>query len=477
MARWFSEDEVRQIVAEAVAKAVAPLKARIAAMEAENERLKTEIAKLKKNSSTSSKPPSSDIVKPPRPPNSGGKRGKRRPGGQPGHARHTRPAFPPEQVDHIREYELPTVPAGWRPLDQFRVVQQVELIEKPYTVTEHRARLYENLRTGRVMAAPLPPEVRRAGVLGLRLTALVAYQKGACHMSVETIRRFLADVFQLPISHGQVLKAVRKVSQSLAFSHAELQNALSQQAYMGVDETGHRERGRGLWSWCFHVPGKDCFTWFHIDPSRGSKVLKRYLGEAFDGIIGCDYFSAYRKFLRETNVWLQLCWAHLIRDVKYLATLVDRATCNYGRRLLDKIKALFRAWHRRGPTPTARWRRAIAKIRAEVLNVARGAPIRTEAQNMAKRFRDHGDAYFTFLDASGIEPTNNGPERQIRFLAIDRKITQGTRGEAGRRWCERIWTVLATCVQQGRSAFEFIYNSVIAHFTNQSFPSLLPLPP
>ena len=130
MARWFSEDEVRQIVAEAVAKAVAPLKARIAAMEAENERLKTEIAKLKKNSSTSSKPPSSDIVKPPRPPNSGGKRGKRRPGGQPGHARHTRPAFPPEQVDHIREYELPTVPAGWRPLDKFRVVQQVELVEK-----------------------------------------------------------------------------------------------------------------------------------------------------------------------------------------------------------------------------------------------------------------------------------------------------------------------------------------------------------
>ena len=240
---------------------------------------------------------------------------------------------------------------------------------------------------------------------------------------------------------------------------------------MGVDETGHRERG--LWSWCFHVPGKDCFTWFHIDPSRGSKVLKRYLGEAFDGIIGCDYFSAYRKFLRETNVWLQLCWAHLIRDVKYLATLVDRATCNYGRRLLDKIKALFRAWHRRGPTPTARWRRAIAKIRTEVLNVARGAPIRTEAQNMAKRFRDHGDAYFTFLDASGIEPTNNGPERQIRFLAIDRKITQGTRGEAGRRWCERIWTVLATCVQQGRSAFEFIYNSVIA----QLHQPILPFPP
>ncbi len=52
---------------------------------------------------------------------------------------------------------------------------------------------------------------------------------------------------------------------------------MPRQAYMGIDETGHHERGRGLWSWCFHVPGEDRFTWFHIDPSRGSKVLKQYL--------------------------------------------------------------------------------------------------------------------------------------------------------------------------------------------------------
>ena len=225
-------------------------------------------------------------------------------------------------------------------------------------------------------------------------------------------------------------------------------------------------------------PAQDRFTWFHIDPSRGSKVLKRYLGKAFRGIIGCDYFSAYRKFLRETNVWLQLCWAHLIRDVKYLTTLPDRATRGYGQRLLAKIKTLFRTWHRRHETPDARWQLAPRRRPAERCCPWRGERrLRSEAQNMAKRFRDHGDAYFTFWDTPGIEPTNNGPERQIRFLAIDRKITQGTRGEAGRHWCERIWTTLATCAQQGRSAFEFIHHSIIAHFTDQPFPSLLPLPP
>jgi hypothetical protein len=62
------------------------------------------------------------------------------------------------------------------------------------------------------------------------------------------------------------------------------------------------------------------------DFSTFSKPLKHYLGEAFGGIVGCDYFSAYRKFLRETDVGLQLCWAHLIRDMKYLTTLLNRAT-------------------------------------------------------------------------------------------------------------------------------------------------------
>ncbi|HUT93155.1 MAG TPA: IS66 family transposase, partial [Thermoguttaceae bacterium] len=60
---------------------------------------------------------------------------------------------------------------------------------------------------------------------------------------------------------------------------------------------------------------------------------------------------------------------------------------------------------------------------------------------------------------------------------IDRKITQGTRGERGRRWCERIWTVLATCVQQGRSAFHFLYQSIVAHYSGHASPSLLAIPP
>jgi transposase len=466
MARTFTEDEVRELIE----AAVAPLRARIAELE-------REIARLKKNSSTSSKPPSSDIVKPPKPTLPGGKRRKRRRGGQPGHPRHTRPLFPPEQVDHAWVYEWPEPGAEWEPLDEFRTLQQVELVEKLFEVTEHRARLYRSRITGEIIAAALPEEVRLAGLIGPRLTALLAFQKGACHMSYTSIQTFLGDVLGLSLSTGQIAKIVQKASAALGSSHAQLEAALPSQPTMNIDETGHPENGKQLWTWGFHVPGPQGFTWFHIDPSRSSDVLFEFLGETFSGVIGCDYYSVYRKFLAETDAQMQFCWAHLIRDVKFLTTLSDPVTVRYGQKLLNKIKSLFRLWHRRDEMPREKWEPAMRRAADAVLHRAKRSPSRTEAQNIQGRFREHGVYYFTFLKVPGIEPTNNAMEQRMRFVAIDRRITQGTRGEPGRRWCERMWTVLATCVQQSRSAFQFLYQSLLAYFNKQAFPSLLPLPP
>ena len=104
-------------------------------------------------------------------------------------------------------------------------------------------------------------------------------------------------------------------------------------------------------------------------------------------------------------------------------------------------------------------------------------PDAKHARNLAKRFRENGEAYFRFITTPGIDPTNNLAEQAIRFVVIDRHITQGTRSEKGRRWCERIWTVIATCAQQGRAVFQFLLDSVQAHFCGASPPSLLPSGP
>ncbi len=56
---------------------------------------------------------------------------------------------------------------------------------------------------------------------------------------------------------------------------------------------------------------------------------------------------------------------------------------------------------------------------------------------------------------------------------IDRLITRETRSERGNRWCERTWTVLATCQQQGRSVFAYLEAAVSAWFQGDEAPSLL----
>jgi transposase len=474
MARRFTQQDVAKLIE----AAVAPLRAEIAQLKTRLRELETENAQLKKNSATSSKPPSSDIVKPPPAPPPGGKRKKRRRGGQPNHPRHLRAPFPPERVDHTEIHELHGLsPDDWEPLNEFRTLQQAELVAKLFEVTEHKARCYRHRRTGEVIAAPFPGEVLKAGLLGTRLSALVGYQKGACHMSYSCIERFFDDVLHLKLCRGYLVKVVQKMSASLAAGYEELRARLPGQPMLNIDGTGHPENGKQFNVWGFHAPGREGFTFFHIDPSKSADVLKEFLSETFGGVVGCDYAGEYRRFTAETAAVLQFCWAHLIRDVKYLTTLLDAVTCRFGEKLLEKIKILFRLWHRRDTTPAERWQRDAAHARQEILQALKRAPHRIEAQNLAQRFRNHGRYYFTFLDRPGVEPTNNGIEQQFRFLIIDRKVTQGTRGEAGRRWCERIWTAMATCAQRGRSAFVYLGQAIEAYFRGKAGPSLLAQPP
>jgi transposase len=382
-------------------------------------------------------------------------------------------------VDKVWLYEWTdsSLTADWEPLDEFRTIQQVDLVPKLFEVAEHRARLYRHRLTGEVVSATLPDTVMCGGLVGPRLSALIAYQKGACHMTYRVIQTFLKDVLQLDLCTGQLVKIIGKASEALAPFYQQMQAALPACAMVNVDETGHPENGKKLWTWGFHAPGSNGFTLFHIDRARSSDVLKEFLGETFSGVVGCDYLSAYRKFLTDIGASMQFCWAHLIRDVKFLTTLPDRVTRYFGEKLLASIKRLFRVWHQRDEMLPVRWERAAQRVKREVLKVARRPPRRSEAQNIADRFRKHGDHYFRFLETDGVEPTNNAMEQRFRFVVIDRKITQGTRGESGRRWCERIWTLLATCSQQGRSAFEFLYQTITAYFSGQISPSLMANPP
>lgn len=260
------------------------------ATEAKLAATEAELAKARKNSSNSSKPPSSDIVKPPKLLRT---KGKRHCGGQAGHPRHEREPFSSAAIDRTILHTLSCCPECGGRLAPSRkppdTIQQVESVELLTRVDEHRGLAYWCARCRKIHWAPLPPEVERAGLVGPHLSTLLGYLKGACHASFSTLRKFLRDVVHVQISRGQLAKLIGKVSGALEGPCLELLDRLPSERRLNVDETGHPENGKNLWTWCFRA---ELYTVFKIDPSRGSQVLLDVLGKECDGVLGCDYFSA-----------------------------------------------------------------------------------------------------------------------------------------------------------------------------------------
>jgi transposase len=447
---------------------------RIAALEAA-------LARSRKDSSNSSKPPSSDIVKPPADQGrSRGARGKRRIGGQEGHPKHES-GLTLSDADHIvdlhadrvlKDTSRKLVPA---PDQKPKVLFQYELVGRPVELTAYVSPPYRDLRTGEILYAPFPPEVEAAGILGPRLTAFVGCLKGGIHASYSGAQKVLGFL-GADLCRSTICNKAMNVSAALGAAYGEALDALPGQDRLNVDETGHKDHPFAKpkdhpkhWIWVFAAA---TFTVFKIFGSRSTDALREVLGENCAAIIGADFYSAYKCFMKEANIKVQFCWAHLIREIRFLSESPDKVTANYGHRLLALCRLIFHLQHRRKDLGEERFRRKMRRLKDKFLATGRRCQA-SGARDMVARLKDFGEEYFLFLENPRVEPTNNLAEREGRHCVIDRRITQGTRGTAGQRWCERIWTVLATCSRQKRDAFAFVAESLRTYYAGQQQPSLL----
>lgn len=448
----------------------------LAIIKAQEERiaaLEETVAKLSKNSSTSSKPPSSDITKPPKPKNATGK--KRKQGAQQGHDGASRAPFESQDIDKTEPLHLELCPTCAGDLIARKDIepkkhQVVELIKKPVIIIEFLQHAFWCPQCKKVHFAPLPAGVIPNQLLGPRLQATIGYMKGTLHCSYSMIFDFCHDVLQIPLSRGLLENTIHRVTDALKAPYEELGAYIKKALTLYIDESGWKDKGIRYWAWVF---ANHLISFFTIEKSRGSEVLKKILGESFSGAIISDFFSAYVKFANQIQ---QFCLAHLIRDIKFLTTLKNTQEKYYGRKLLRKFKLLFYLWYKRENIPKKTYERCMNKIIEAIQAILDTTePLPPNTARLAKRFHKHWDSLFRFAFRKDLEPTNNIAERAIRALVLDRKVTQGSRSEWGRIWSARIWTVLSTCKKQQRSPWEFLTESINAYYFNTSYPSLVPV--
>ena len=440
----------------------------------ENQKLRERIARLEKNSSNSSKPPSSDITNP-QPENK--KKKKLKIGGQKGHPKHKRPLFETNEIDKTIIHKLPAKEIkrrGLVPLSQTEAaLQQIDLPEKLYNVIDHRVQLYVD-PNGKIVKAKLPKEIRKQGLFSSRMTALTGYLKARGHMSYSTVQSFFDDIMDINVSQSYLAKiCTQKLSLALQPAYAQVGEFIRNAPVVGTDETGHKNPAyKSAWTWCQQTPQA---VFFHISNSRASKVLIDILGKDYSGVITCDYFSANKKFIKLSKALVQYCWAHLIRDIKFLLTLDYKTLKRWAKALLEILRKIFRLWKTRHRRHWGCYKKMIEKLKKAFLRKVRRPPDHNEAKNIRNRFVDGIEkCYFLFLEREGVSPTNNLSEQAIRFVVIDRRITQGTRSWAGMRWCERAWTVVATCARSKRSVYDFFVDALNATYAATPYPKLIP---
>lgn len=478
--RQLTYDELIALVAD-MQGIIAKQREHIAQQDQRIEKLEGQLAAAWKHSGNSSKPPSSDITQPSvaKKRQRGGP--KKRPiGGQQGH-----PKYESERTlddaDHIVEYHADQLvihanrdlvsTSDYKP----KMLFQYELVEKPIELTAYVSHPYLDSQTGELIYAPFPHEVERAGLLGPRLTAFVACLKGGMHASytsTEKMLRFLGAV----VCRATICNKIKKVAAALDFVHDELLSALSGQERINIDETSHKDHPfdkpadhKKHWIWVFATA---TFTVFRIFSTRSTDALRQVLGPDCQALIGADFYGAYRCFMKEAPIRVQFCWAHLIRDIKFLSENTNKTTANYGDRLLKLCRLIFHLQHQRQELGETLFRRRMARLKKKFLSTGRRSTAQG-TQDMVIRLKGYGEEYFRFIENPQMEPTNNLAEREVRHCVIDRRITLGTRGHSGQRWCERIWTVLATCARQQRDAFGFVSESIRTYYAGEAQPSLL----
>src|ERR1039457_3376665 len=281
---------------------------------------------------------------------------------------------------------------------------------------------------------------------------------------------------------GQYPEGWEEVSQAVAQPVRQLQEQLPREAILNVDETGWRTNGDKRWIWALVAHQ---FVFYVVASTRGAEVLVSLLGAVYRGILCSDRWVVYLTY---HSGRMQLCWAHLKRNILGIADYARSPSAQqFCRDALAILARLFRLWYRfrgdlrdrRGnPQPLDR-RQLIEKsipLQKKLFALAEAHldDADREVRNMATALFTHFERLFTFLEHEGVEPTNNTAEQALRTAVQWRKISFGNRSRNGEIATARLLTVAQSCKRQQRHVLDYLTDAVRCHRRQTTAPSLLP---
>jgi hypothetical protein len=374
---------------------------------------------------------------------------------------------------------------------------------------------------GRYLLAPLPDNVLPGSHFGPELIAYILHQYHQCHVTQPLLLEQLLEL-RIDISAGQLHNLLTENKDRFHQEKAELlPAALAVSSYIGVDDTGARHDGHN--GYCTAL-GNELFAYFESTDSKSRlnflQVLRGSSGGYTINEVASSYFqqqklaqevikqldSAPRHFadeaawqarLQEVGLTAErpiriategallgqlieqgvsrnlvilsdgapqfdilvhaLCWVHAERPLARMIPFNDkhRAAIEQVREQIWELYQDLKAY-RAQPEPA---NKASLEARFEAL-VEQQTEFPASIGGVLKEMREHQAELLRVLDRPEVPLHNNGLESDIRGYVTVRKISGGTRSDAGRRCRDTFASLKKTCRKLGVSFWSYLRDRV-----------------
>src|SRR5271156_4169156 len=274
-------------------------------------------------------------------------------------------------------------------------------------------------------------------LVGPMLAAFIAALSLRFHISRGKIREFLRDWLGLQLGVATIERCIHEFGLASEPIVEQLVLDVRVADILHLDETPWRQKGKLRWMW---VATTAMTTVFRI-ASRRKEELTELIGEAFLGWLVTDGYIAYRDHARR-----QRCLAHLIRKGLALAEGYYGDGSSFGRDLVRDLRRLIERVHD-GDAETQAVKRLMARIKWDCQ--CNRYDIEKKVRDLAGEILNDWDAVVAFVSDPNLPPTNNEAERALRHAVIARRISFGTRTDEGSRFYAAGLSVIDTCRKRG----------------------------
>jgi transposase len=438
---------------------------RIAALEQENEQLRSEIRKLqaerygRRSEKQSHSDRSNDLDDPTN------DKPKRRRGRQPDQDA-------PRRRDYghlpIREQTLDLseqqrlCPHCGKPLKACGTEdsEQLEIEVQVYRRVSHRRRGQRTCDCPglRTVTAAAAPKLLPRSLLGVSVWVEILLDK---FDSYRPTQRLLEQwrLLGLDLAGGTITDGLRRLEPLFVPVLEALLARNRRSHYKQADETRwlvfveqQGKVGFGWWLWVFE--GQDSVVYL-LDQSRSHQVPEEHYPDEAGGVLMVDRYSAYKAMaqVKAGTLLLAFCWAHVRRDFVRAGKGWPELT-PWALQWLRRIRELYRLNRQRlapGATPAAQeqLRKGMAALRQQLDTELADPTVRMPVRKVLMSLQEHWSGLTLFVQDARIPMDNNRSERRLRGPALGRKNYYGSGALWSGRLAAGLFSILATLERWG----------------------------